>query len=70
MFPNDPGAPDGPDRSEYVRRTYADRSRFRRRLTQLTLAEPRPLRASGWPPVKQLTPASSARAGDRGRFAA
>jgi hypothetical protein len=58
MFPTDPNAPGGPDRSESIRQDYARRGRLRRRL--LSLTEPRPLPLSGWPPVKQLTPLGSA----------
>jgi hypothetical protein len=60
MFPTDPNAPGGPDRSEAVRQGYARRGRLRRSLRLLSLAGPRPLPPSGWPPVKQLTPFSSA----------
>jgi hypothetical protein len=60
VFPRDPNAPGGPNRSESVRRHYAHRGRLRRRLRLLSLAEPRPLPPSGWPPVKQLTPLGSA----------
>jgi hypothetical protein len=70
MFPTDPNAPGGPDRSESVRRDYARRGRIRRGLGLLSLAEPRRLPPSGWPPVRQLTPLGSAQAGDSGRTAA
>jgi hypothetical protein len=60
MFPTDPNAPGGPGRSEAVRQGHARRGRLRRRLRLLSLAEPRPLPPSGWPPVKQLTPLGSA----------
>ena len=69
MFPTDPSAPGGPDRSEYVRRHYA-RGRFRRGLRRLTLAEPRPLRGPGWPPARQLAPLGSAPARGSDRSAA
>ena len=70
MFPTDPSAPGGPDRSESVRRDYAGRSRFRQALRLLTVAEPRPARPSGWPPVRQLAPLDSAPANDSSRTAA
>jgi hypothetical protein len=60
MFPTDPRAPGGPDRSESVRRDYATRSRLGRVLRLLRSAEPTSPGASGWPPVRQLTPLGSA----------
>jgi hypothetical protein len=60
MFPTDPNAPDGPDRSEYVRRDYdASHGRVGRVLRLLRSAEPRSTRPSDWPPVRQLTPLGS-----------
>jgi hypothetical protein len=70
MFPTDPNAPGGPDRSEYLQRDHAGRGRFRRALRQLTLAEPRPASASAWPPVRQLARPSSEPGCGSGRFAA
>lgn len=70
MFPTDPNAPGGPNRSESVRRDYAGRSRFRRARRLLTLAEPRPARPPGWPPVRQLSPLDSEPAKDGSRTAA
>jgi hypothetical protein len=70
VFPTDPNAPGGPNRSESVRRHYAHRARFRRRLRLLSLAEPRRLPPTGWPPVTQLRPLGSASARDGGRTAA
>jgi hypothetical protein len=67
MFPTDPNAPGGPDRSESLRRDYARRGRLHRTLRLLSLAEPRPQPATGWPPVRQL---GSAPGRDRGRTAA
>ena len=58
MFPTDPNAPGAPNRSDSLRRHYARRGRLRRRLSLLSLAEPRT--PPGWPPVKQLTPLGSA----------
>jgi hypothetical protein len=60
MFPRDPNAPGGPDRSESVQRDYAGRGRPRRRFKLFALADPGRARASGWPPVRQLTPLGSA----------
>lgn len=60
MFPTDPNAPDGPNRSESLRRHYARRGRLRRTLTLLSQAPPRTPTPSGWPPVRQLTPLGSA----------
>ena len=59
MFPTDPNAPDGPDRSEYVRRDYASHGRLGRVLRLLRSAEPSSTSPSGWPPVRQLTPLGS-----------
>jgi hypothetical protein len=70
MFPTDPRAPGGPDRSESVRRSYARRGRLRRGLMLLTLAEPRPQRTSDWPPVRQLPPLGSTSGPGSDRFAA
>jgi hypothetical protein len=70
MFPTDPNAPGGPDRSESVRRHYARRGRLRRTLRLLSLAEPRPLPPAGWPPVTQLRPLGSASTRDSGSTAA
>ena len=70
MFPTDPNAPGGPDRSESLRRHYARRGRLHRGLRLLSLAEPRSLPSAGWPPVRQLTPLGSAQARDDGRRAA
>jgi hypothetical protein len=70
MFPTDPNAPGGPDRSEYLQSAHAGRSRVRRALRRLTLAEPRPASASAWPPVRQLAPPTSEPGCDSGRFAA
>jgi hypothetical protein len=53
IFPTDPNAHDGPDRSEYVRSGHANRTR--RRLRVLSLARTAPT-GSGWPPVTQLRP--------------
>jgi hypothetical protein len=70
MFPTDPNAPGGPDRSESVRRDHARRGRIRRTLGLLSLPNPRPLPPAGWPPVRQLRPLGSASARDSGRTAA
>jgi hypothetical protein len=70
MFPRDPNAPGGPNRSESVRRNYARRARLRRRLRLVALAQPRRLPPTGWPPVTQLRPLGSASARDSGRTAA
>jgi hypothetical protein len=70
MFPTDPNAPGGPDRSESVRRDHARRGRIHRRLRLLSLAERRKLPPAGWPPVRQLRPLGSASARDSGRTAA
>ena len=59
MFPTDPNAPGGPDRSESLRRHYAHRGRLRRSLRRLSLAPPRTPPPAGWPSVKQLTPLRS-----------
>jgi len=61
MFPTDPNAPGGPDRSESLRRHYAQRGRLRRGFRLLSLAGPRTPPRSGWPPVKQLTPLGDSR---------
>jgi hypothetical protein len=70
MFPTDPNAPGGPDRSESVRRDHARRGRVRRRLGLLSLPNTRPLPPAGWPPVRQLRPLGSASVRDSGRTAA
>jgi hypothetical protein len=61
MFPTDPNAPGGLDRSESVRRDYARRGQLRRVVRLLSLSEPRKLPPSGWPPVRQLTPLGGSR---------
>jgi hypothetical protein len=70
MFPTDPNAPGGPDRSESVRRDHARGGRLRRGLRLLSLSEPRKLPPAGWPPVRQLTPLGTAQPGESGRSAA
>jgi hypothetical protein len=46
MFPIDPDAPGGPDRSESVRRSYVDHTLVRGRLPTLTFPQGRPPRLS------------------------
>jgi hypothetical protein len=70
MFPTDPNAPDGPDRSEYVRRNYASDRRLGRVLRLLRSSQPKSTTASGWPPVRQLTPLGAETARDNTRSAA
>jgi hypothetical protein len=69
MFPTDPNAPGGPNRSESLRRHYARRGRLRRTLRLRSFAQPRTASPSGWPPVRQLTPLGSAQR-EGGRHAA
>lgn len=69
MFPTDPRAPGGPDRSEYVHRGYG-RTRRRRRFRLFSLAEPAPSASSGWPPVRQMRPLGSTPARNNTRSAA
>jgi hypothetical protein len=70
MFPTDPNAPGGLDRSDRVRRYYADRRRLPGRFRLFALEPPRAAGGSGWPPVRQLTPLGSAAARGEGREAA
>lgn len=70
MFPTDPNAPDGPDRSEYVRRDYARDRRPGRVLRLLGSAQQKSTTVLGWPPLRQLSPLDSEAAGDSTRSAA
>jgi hypothetical protein len=56
MFPTDPNAPGGPDRSDSLRRNYLDHTPVRARVPTLTTSQQNGLRVSccvlsGRPPV-------------------
>jgi hypothetical protein len=46
MFPIDPNAPGGPDRSDSLRLSYLDHTRVRKRLPTLTFSQANPPRVS------------------------
>jgi hypothetical protein len=46
MFPIDPNAPGGPDRSDSLRRSYLDHTLVREHLSTFTVSQANPLRAS------------------------
>jgi len=47
MFPADPNAPRGPERSEYVRRGYVDRASARERFATLDVRRQEEARSAG-----------------------